>query len=262
MKKPIYMFIMFACAALCIVSIVFIVQYYANENSSKSAFSTLSTRVASLEESAEPVSEKNGAGEEGFVNPRVLALRKLAEENGDLVGWIKIEGTLIDYPVMQTPEDPEFYLKRNFEKQSSRNGTPFVGANCDMNDYDNIIIYGHHMKSGAMFAGLMEYEDEEFYKDHSTLQFDTLDAAGEYEIVAVFKSRAYTVDPNVFQYYLFTKAEDQTEFDEFMFKVQENQLYETGVTAEYGDKLITLSTCEYSQNNGRMVVLAKLVDVN
>jgi len=115
------------------------------------------------------------------------------------------------------------------------------------------------MKSGAMFAGLLDYVSEDFYQQHTIIQFDTLDEIGEYEIVAVFKSQVYTTDPGVFQYYLFTKADNEETYDEFVSKIKELSLYDTGVSAGYGDKLITLSTCEYSKQNGRMVIVAKKI---
>lgn len=120
-----------------------------------------------------------------------------------------------------------------------------------------ISIDGHHMNDGSMFADLCRYENEEFYQEHPTVQFDTLSGYGEYEIVAVFKTVAYSQEG--FKYYHFVDAEDEAAFDAYIAKCKELALYDTGVDAVYGDKLITLSTCEYSRTNGRMVVVAKLV---
>lgn len=134
---------------------------------------------------------------------------------------------------------------------------PYMQENCDLEQSDNVVIYGHHMKNGSMFSDLCKYESEDFYQEHKTVHFDTLADFGEYEIVAAFKTVAYSQEG--FKYYHFVNAEDEAAFDEFIAECKSLALYDTGVTAEYGDKLITLSTCEYSRTNGRMVIVAKLV---
>ena len=129
--------------------------------------------------------------------------------------------------------------------------------NCKLGLSDNCIIYGHHMQDGSMFADLCKFESEDFYKEHPTIHFDTLAGYGEYEIVCVFKTAAYSADG--FKYYHFVDAAGAEEFNSFLSTCQSLALYDTGVSAEYGDRLITLSTCEYSRTNGRMVIVAKLV---
>jgi len=182
-------------------------------------------------------------------------------QNPDMVGWISIAGTKLNYPVMQTPNNPNFYLKHNFDKTYSNYGCPYVQENCDVQKpSDNLIIYGHHMNDGSMFAGLMKYKEQSFWEEHKTISFDTLTDRCEYEVVAVFKTVVYTDSAESFRYYQFTDAENEAEFDEYIAKCKELALYDTGISAEYGDKLITLSTCEYSRTNGRLVVVAKRVD--
>ena len=176
-------------------------------------------------------------------------------ENSDFVGWLSIDGTQINYPVVQTPNAPNYYLKRNFQKQYSNYGIPYVQENCVIDLSDNIVIYGHNMKDGSMFADLCKYEDEDFYKEHKAIRFDTLSDYGEYEIVAAFKTVAYSDDG--FKYYHFVNAESRADFDAFIKECKKLSPYDTGVEAKYGDKLLTLSTCEYSRENGRMVVVAK-----
>ena len=136
-------------------------------------------------------------------------------------------------------------------------GVPYVQENCDLGLSDNCVIYGHHMNNGSMFADLCKYADEDFYRQHKTIRFDTLSDFGEYEIVAAFKTAAYSEQG--FKYYHFVNADSAEDFDAYIAKCKELALYDTGVSAEYGDKLITLSTCEYSRQNGRMVVVAKQV---
>lgn len=179
------------------------------------------------------------------------------DHKSNMVGWISIAGTTVNYPVMQTPNDPNFYLKHNFEKAYSDLGVPYIQEDCDLAASDNLIIYGHHIKGQKMFGALESYKDKDFYEEHKSIQFDTLTEQAEYEIVAVFKTVAYSSEG--FRYYDFVDAEDEKAFDEYVSKCKEFALYDTGVTAKYGDKLITLSTCEYSAQNGRLVVVAKKI---
>jgi len=182
----------------------------------------------------------------------------LHEQNPDMAGWIKIDGTPIDYPVMFTPEDSEYYLNHGFDKGESKSGVPFIDARCAVDPFGtNTIIYGHHMKNGTMFAGLMKYEDEDFYKAHPTVRFDTLYAEQEYEIIAVFRSRIYYQSDTVFKHYNFLNAADKADFDEYIENIMALALYDTGVTASYGDELLTLVTCAYHTENGQFVVVGR-----
>lgn len=184
----------------------------------------------------------------------------LFEQNSDMVGWITVADTKINYPVMQSVDNPNFYLKHGFDKSYSDYGCPYVGENCDVNKpSDNLIIYGHHMKNGTMFSDLEKFKSREFWEGHKTFCFDTLTEKQTYEIIAVFKSVVYTGSADEFRYYQFTDADTTEQFERFIQRVKDKALYDTGVAAEYGDKLITLSTCEYSATNGRLVVVAKKI---
>ena len=151
--------------------------------------------------------------------------------------------------------DEFLYLGGN--EQSTHKYVSELLGNCDIAESDNLVIYGHHIKGGKMFGALENYKSKSFYEEHKTIQFDTLTEQAEYEIVAVFKTVAYSSEG--FRYYDFVDAEDEKAFDEYVSKCKELALYDTGVTAEYGDRLITLSTCEYSAQNGRLVVVAKKI---
>lgn len=186
--------------------------------------------------------------------------QELYMQNNDMVGWIKVEDTKINYPVMQSKDNPNFYLRHRFDKGYTVYGCPYVQENCDVDTpSDNLVIYGHHMNDNSMFAGLMKYADKSFWEKHKTIQFDTLTEKGKYEVVVAFKTEVYTNSPNSFRYYDFVNADTADDFNVYIAKCKELAIYDTGVNAEYGDKLITLSTCEYSRNNGRMVVVAKKV---
>ncbi|MFR5875285.1 MAG: class B sortase [Eubacterium sp.] len=182
----------------------------------------------------------------------------LYAQNNDFIGWIKIEDTVIDYPVMQSKNIPNFYLNHNFNKEYSRFGVPYIQENCSLSS-DNIIVYGHNMKNKSMFNELTKYKSKDFYNAHRNIQFDTLTEQRTYAVVCAFKTVVYT--SNGFDYYSFVNANTEEDFSVYIEKCKALSFYDTGVNTEYGDKLITLSTCEYSQNNGRFVVVAKQVGV-
>lgn len=184
----------------------------------------------------------------------------LYEENNDLVGWLTIEGMAIDYPVMQN-EDDEYYLHHDYYGDDSRYGCLYVRGTADIHTPDtNFVIYGHNMKDGAMFGDLDLYREESFYREHSTISFDTLYEERSYEIIAVFLSQVYDPEEDVFKYYQFYHAETQEEFDYFYDSIKEASLYDTGVTAEFGDTFLTLSTCAYHVRDGRLVVVVKRLE--
>ena len=155
---------------------------------------------------------------------------------------------------------------KKFTEQAKRYGVLYCvlrdkNTNCDMElPSDNIIIYGHHMNDGSMFAGLMKFKDKSFWEKHKTVSFATLTDRQTYEVIAVFKTVVYTDSPDSFKYYQFVNADTAEDFTAYVEKCKKLSLYETGITAEYGDKLLTLSTCEYSRTNGRLVVVAKLIN--
>lgn len=184
----------------------------------------------------------------------------LFTQNTDMVGWIRIDDTKINYPVMQSIDRPDFYLKHGFDKEYTDYGCPYVREICDVQEpSDNIVIYGHNMADGTMFSQLVNYSKKSFWQEHKTIHFDTLTDYGEYEILAVFKTVVYKQSDEAFPYYRYTDFNSVTEYAEFVNKCKELSLYDTGVDAVYGDKLITLSTCEFSRQNGRLVVVAKKI---
>lgn len=179
-------------------------------------------------------------------------------QNNDLVGWIKIPGTDIDYPVMQTPEDSSFYLTHNFQKQQSKHGCLYAQGNCDVvTPSGNIVIYGHRMRDRSMFAQLDKFEKKSFWEENSYIYFDTLTQLHTYKIMSVFVTVA--TEGQGFPYHNYVTLQDKDTFDTFVKACKGYSLYNTGVEAEYGDCFITLSTCEYSNPNGRLVVVAKRI---
>ena len=182
-------------------------------------------------------------------------------ENKDLAGWIKIEGTIIDYPVMLTPGKEEYYLNRNFKKKDDLNGLPFLNKETDLAKHNtNMIIYGHHMKTGEMFGSLQDYKNKKYWEEHKIIEFDTIYEEGQYEVMAVFPSKVYGQEENVFKYYQFVNAKTEEEFQYFLSNVKSLSLYDTGVEAKYGATFITLSTCDYEEEDGRFVVVARKIE--
>jgi sortase B len=181
--------------------------------------------------------------------------------NEDMAAWLKIEDTVIDYPVMWTPREETYYLYRNFEGADDKNGCLILDTDSSLNPLTtNLIIHGHNMRSGAMFGNLTDYEDPDYCKAHSRITLYTEECERQYEVLAVFRSQVYRKTDQVFKYYKFFQADTQEEFDEFYQNIKALSLYDTGVTAEFGDHFITLSTCVYHVEQGRFVVVAKEVE--
>lgn len=183
----------------------------------------------------------------------------LYQKNKNLAGWIKIDNTDIDYPVMQSVNGKgEFYLDHDFDGNDDRNGTLFLDDACDtVLPSTNLIIYGHNMKSGLMFGTLDSYKSETYYKSHPVIKFDTLYHEGIYDVAYVFNSRVYSEEEITFKYYQFIEPNSKEEFDSAVKSMKEMSIYDTGVEINYGDHLLTLSTCDYDEKNGRFVVVCR-----
>lgn len=191
-----------------------------------------------------------------FVNPYA----ELFAENKDMVGWLMIPSTPIDYPVMQTPEDEEYYLHLDFYGEYNINGSLFVDTDSDVKKPStNLLIHGHNQRTEDMFGTLLKYEEEEYGEAHPYIFFTTEEEPRVYQVMAVFHSEVYKVTDQVFKYYQFFEAESVEEFAYFYDNVKELSLYDTGVTAKYGDCFITLSTCSFIGKMGRFVVVGKEV---
>lgn len=203
-----------------------------------------------------------------FAQIEGLGLEDLYAKNQDTIGWLKVPDTRINYPVMQTKDDPEFYLHRNFDKEESASGTPFLAADCNLGDSQgkgatwNWLIYGHNMKSGTMFHDLLEFESQEFWESHPTFTLDIIRGveveSHDVEIFAAVRSRIFLKDESGFRYYQYTNYTDQQTFNDFVSGVQKQSCISTGITPEFGDQLVTLSTCAYHTEEGRFYVVGIL----
>lgn len=248
MKKFIRNLLLVLCVGVFFFSLYKISTYYYEGYQSEKKFSQLESLVKDDNSRTMSFREKYAA---------------LLDKNSDMVGWITIPDTKINYPVMLTPNDEEYYLRRNFDKEYEFRGTPFINASANLEaEDDNTIIYAHNMDDGTMFGGLRKYYDYTFYVDHKTFQFDTIYRNATYEIVAVFKTVDDREHELYIDYYNFINARDEASFNQQIQMYKWASFYDTGVTPKYGDKLLTLSTCEYSNKNGRLVVVARKVEEN
>lgn len=201
----------------------------------------------------------NGNGEHELALQPKRDYTKLFNENSDFVGWIKIDGTNIDYPVMQTPKQEDYYLHKNFYKNYDVNGVPFCNAAADLvRPSDNIVIYGHHMRGGNMFQPLDDFKDQTFAEEHNTFTFDTIYRWGTYKVIAVYLT---DVNYGCFEYWNVVDCTEE-EFDEYINFMKKKTLYKNDDLneVEYGDKLVSLSTCAYHVTNGRLIVVGKLIE--
>ena len=169
--------------------------------------------------------------------------RALYEENPDLVGWLRIGGTDIDLPVVQTPGNNEYYLRRGFDRLYATGGTLFMDEHCAI-DPDaptaNWLIYGHNMADGSMFGQLTRYRSEDFYKAHTTFTFNTIYETAAWQVVAALDT---TLGADELPYYTFFDADTKLEWQQRVDAITALSLYDTGVTPAYGQQLLVLSTC-------------------
>jgi len=275
MKRWMYNALLIFFISVFVISGIFIAQYYIESAQQKSKFDNLSSimdqavttpRPTVSDTPDETVSTTPTEPElVDVVDPdtgetvRVLPeFAQLYAMNNHIVGWITIPGTDIDYPVMQTPDQKDYYLKRDFDRNYSARGSIYVQENCDVfAPSDNIVLYGHRMKDRSMFGQLDKYLEKSFYDENPYIYFDTLQQLHTYQIIAVFTTTANQGEG--FRYHAMVDASTPEQFELFVAGCRNISVYDTGVTAQYGDKLICLSTCEYTHVNGRLVIVAKQI---
>ena len=251
---------LFMAAACCLLYFGFYCYeaYQTQKENERLASRKENEMISSLYETQEIVHTDEETGQEK-VYTVLDEYKSLYNQNKNLIGWLKIADTNIDYPVMQT-DNNEFYLDHDVNQEPDKNGTLFMDYQCDvLTPSSNFIIYGHNMRSGNMFGNLDKYKSESYYKQHPVILFDTIYEKGIYQIMYVFNSHIYTEDEITFKYYQMIDIASEKEFESNMNSMKEISLYDTGVTAVYGEQLLTLSTCDYGEDDGRFVVVAKRV---
>lgn len=242
------------CAILLLYAAGNLWKIKTSTDTAKKLYDTLAQQ-ASTEASAQEKS--TGSAEE---KDKVIAnpwLQKLQEQNNELVGWIKIPDTSIDYPVMQTGSDNDYYLTHDFKKEKNVHGTPFLDINCEIGQSQNLIIYGHHMKDGTMFQNLMFYKDANYCKNNGTIYFDTPEKSEEYQVIFVLLLSEE--ETREFPYYKCIDLSKKEIYQGFLERCRQYALWHSDKLPKTGTPLLTLSTCEYSTENGRLVVVAKKI---
>lgn len=242
--------------AVFLTSAIVVIYYFRESQKQEAAFQELE-HIA--EQEAGRASSETGPSEEADDKDETFAseYEVLSERNSDFWGWVKIEGTQLSYPVMYTPDDPEHYLRLDFDGNYSTRGVPFLDGACS-DDCGNYIIYGHHMKDGTMFGSLLSYAKKDYWEAHPTIQLNTSEGQNTYTILAAFYAKVYNrEDSGVFRYYQYTDLTDPELFNEYVEQVRAAALYDTDIEVQTGDRLLTLSTCSYHTKNGRFVVVAR-----
>ena len=266
-----YVFIYFLLALSIILSIIYIISFFLSRKQAKEESNLLNTikiegntTINEVKENDEKMYTNEMVVEiPKKENERIVKVKKLKEENSDIVGWLEIKDTNINYPVLQG-KDNQYYMTHNYKKEKSKNGSIFLTKDYDWNiPSSNLLIYGHNLNNGTMFQELLKYEKQSFYEKHPVIRFTTEKEDAEFEIISVFKSRVYyKSEKNVFRYYYFVNARNEEEYNEFVKNAKKEALYNIEATAKYGEQLITLSTCSYHVEDGRFAVVAKKVKSN
>ena len=248
--------ILFLCVFIICGGIL--VKYYLEKNNTEKEMEDLRESLV--------LPDRNAEGEDGAPKAEtweadgiLTRYHSLYEQNNDMAGWIQIDGTVIDYPVLYNGESNAFYLHRNFNKENSDAGIPFLDYQCDRaGNSDNMIVYGHNMRNGTMFHDLLKYADQEFYNEHKYVRFDTVYNRCVYEVFAAFRVRVGSKDE--FRYYDFINSDTTEAYDAYVSSCKAHSLYDTGITPSYREKLLTLSTCSYNSGNERFVIVARLTE--
>ena len=283
-SKKTYLIIYFLLSILIVLSFIYIINFFLLKQEAKEQSNLLNLMEiyenktakeveqniskerteeiigAKTEENRETISTEN-TEEQKEETERMLQVKQLKEQNTDIIGWLEIKNTNINYPVLQGT-DNSYYMTHNYKKEKSKNGSIFLNANYNWNiPSNNLLIYGHNLGNGMMFQELLKYEKESFYQEHPVIRFTTAEEDAEYEIISAFKSRVYyKSEKNVFRYYYFINSESEEEYNQFVKNVKNASLYPIDAIANYGDQLITLSTCSYYVEDGRFAVVGRRQD--
>lgn len=247
MKKAFLNIVIIICLAVFAVCAYQLIQYFYGNMEADKAFDKQRDMVADATE----------------FDKRLPEYKKMKEQNEDFVGWIIADGTNVNNPVVQTVNDPEYYLYRDFNKNDSKPGTIFLSNVADLDEPTDIVtVFGHNMKDGTMFGSLRRYEDSEFLAEHDRIWMDSLEGRREFQVTNVMRIRVgIEGQEDPFPYYQYSNFKNEKEFNEFADQCKSYTLYDTGRSIEYGDKMVVLSTCEYTygDGSGRLVIMGKEV---
>ena len=245
MRKKLIVVMIFALALVLAFSCFMIFSELSKSEKEKDDFEKLEELVSS-ESSEQETENQPDEGEIKPVSKRNLA--PLFEQNPDCIGWVFIEDTNIDYPVMYTPQEPQKYLRKNFEGEYAISGVPFMEGTRSLAD-DNIVIYGHNMKNGTMFSDITKYAEKTYFDEHRLIEFETAEGVKLYDIFAVVLLK----DTDI--WYYFDSAINDEHFYEMVDEIIFRSLYETGIYPEYGKQILTLSTCYGENDEDRIIII-------
>lgn len=234
------------CIALCAAVVWEVTQYAAETADEHHAEETLQTLREARQE------EQNTAE----TAPQSAFPESLRQKNPELAAWLAIPDTVIDYPVMWTPDEPEKYLYRDFYGGHSLSGTPFADTgDASPASADCMIVHGHNMRDKGMFSTLLYYEDEDYWRAHPAVTLALPQETREYEVFAVFRLRADSEKDSRLYGYAGTLTDSR--WNGLLAECWARAEYDTGVSAVPGDKLLLLSTCSYNAKDERFVVAAR-----
>lgn len=223
--------LVFFCLLLSAVAVLSGVKIYSElkeQQKEKEDFSAVA-EIAELPMTEAPAESVTDAETEPSAEPTEQPaaernIQALIAENADCIGWLSIDGTNISYPVMHTPSEPQKYLRRNFYGKYSQSGVPFLDGRCNLQS-TNLIIYGHNMKNGTMFADLKKYVDRDFLTTHRVVKFETMDGIRYFTVTNVLKTNI-------------------------------SDAWYDRITAENSSRCLILSTCYGSGKDGRLLIIA------
>ena len=288
MSKPVYFALIAIFAAVFILSGVYLAGYFLETTTTQQDYDVL----ASIYQQGTLASRPTGGtrpstvpnGTQNTEPPTILPeLQAIYDLNQDLVGYLNFpySDLRLQYPVMQSVYDDDFYLSHDFYGNESSAGCPYVPLSCDVFlPSDNVVIYGHNLRTGGMFNKLTNYREKSYWETHQTFTFDTLYERHTYQIFAVFKTAAKQYKDNGtpwgYPYHRMNEFDNEEDFNKFIQDIkgaafngggyQGWTFYDTGITPKFGDKLLCLSTCEYTMRDpngkidGRLVVFAVRID--
>lgn len=246
-SNMIYNVLMLICLVVFLVSGGILAKRYYDDRQTENEFADLQ---AMIDPDAQATGEESNSA-------KFAALR---DQNSDFIGWISIDGTNLDFPVMYAPDNKDFYLRHDFNKEYSVYGVPYLDEKTTLGANDqseNLIVYGHNMKTGTIFGCLTGYKQADYYTEHPRIEFDTVYGDGTYEVFAAFAIDVVNDTSFVYNQYV---DMDEAAYNEYVDEVISRSDVDTGIRPSYGEQLLTLSTCEYSSDNGRYVVVARRVD--
>lgn len=238
-----------------------LISYWNSEKSMERMYQDMTQPAAEQAETPEQAAGSAEEAETSELPPEVseagwnASYDTLRTQNGDMVGWIHIPDTVIDYPVMHTPEAPNYYFHRDFYGKYSSYGMIYIDGACRLDESSpNLLLYGHHMRNGAMFASIEKYSSRDYWEQHPEIYFSTPQEDGVYEVMAAFRIQAGETG-EAFMAMLAARTEE--DYEKLIQYIDRHKIYQTGITAQWPEPLITLTTCEYTNEDGRFLVIAK-----